>query len=229
MSCTRAYIPGPYIANPLGPRMIQPIPRNANANALPEEPNFVQSYPKYWKSKADSKFGALVRIIEFEYNIGDTITITPRITSGFDEGEMTGLFTILSDEYELTYENKNPQIREYIEEVSYESNRPVRQAQQIHNPARTDVIVGPDGQHSTVHHPASYSTVYNNLQEKQSQVINRSQIYNTATYRLEHEDVKSIQKSKSLQFKIQLQNCEITIRPSKEQIRVLQRMIQKHY
>lgn len=189
----------------IGPRMIQPIPRDGDVNVLPEKANFVQSYPKYKKSKADSKFGALVRIIEFEYDIKDTFTIFSRITTGYDEGEMTGLVTILIDQYELTYEDKLPQVRDYVEEVSYESSRPVQQTQQIHNPITTA------------------------NQKKQTQVVNRSQLYNSAKFNLEDEDVRLMARSKTLTFILHLQNAEIAIYPSKEQIKILKRMIRKHY
>ncbi len=228
-SCTRGIYPGFYAPNRLGPRMIQPIPQNGNENALPQDANFVQSYRKYEKSKTHSKFGALVRVIEFEYDIADSFSIIPRITSGYDEGEMTGLITIVVDQYELSYENKEPQVREYVEEVSYESSRPVQQTQQIHNPATTDIIVSPEGEHTTVHNPGSMSTVYNTIQEKQNQVVKRSQLYNSAKYRLEDEDVTLLYNSKTLFYILHLQNATIAIYPTKEQIRVLKRMIKKHY
>jgi len=199
-SCVRTISPGFYTPG-FGPRMVQPTPQTGNINALPSDPNFTQSYHKYHKSKANSKFGALVRIIEFEYDISDTLSVIPRITSGFDE----------------------------VEEVSYESSRPVQQSQQVYNPPTTNVVVSPEGQHSTVHNPGSMSTVYNNMQEKQSQVINRSQLYNSAKYAMEDEDVSLILRTKSLSYIIHLQNADITIFPSKEQIRVLKRMIRKHY
>lgn len=227
-SCAPGIYPGFY-APQLGPRMIQPISQNGNINALPKDANFVQSYAKYKKTKAYSRFGALVRIIEFEYDITDSFSIIPRITSGYDEGEMTGMLTILLDDYELTYENPNPQVRDYVEEVSYESSRPVQNSQQVHTPAKTDIVVTPEGQHSTVMHPASVSTVYNTIQEKQNQVINRSQLYNSARYIIEDEDVLLLLKTASLQYKIHLQNCNIIVQPTKEQIRILKRMIEQHY
>lgn len=173
----------------MGPRMIQPIPQDMNMTTLPKDPNFVQSYPRYKKSKADSKFGALVRIIEFEYDIMDTLSILARITSGYDEGEMTGLVSILVDQYELTYEDKSPQVRDYVEEVSYESSK---------------------------------ST-------KQTELINRSQLFNSIKFNLEDEDVRLMSRSKTLVFIIHLQNAEIAVYPSKEQIKILKRMIRKHY
>ncbi len=227
-SCTNSIYPGFYSPR-LGPRMIQPIPQNGNVNVLPQDANFVQSYPKYKKSKTNSRFGALVRIIEFEYDIKDTFSIIPRITSGYDEGEMTGLLTIMIDQYELTYENKMPQVREYVEEVSYESSRPVQQSQQVYNPANTDIIVSPEGEHSTVYHPGSVSTIHNAIQEKQTQVVNRSQLYNSAKYSVEDEDVRLILRSKALSYVVHLQNADLSIHPTKEQIRILKRMIQKHY
>jgi len=228
-SCTRGVYPGFYTPRMLGPRMIQPIPNNGNENVLPQDANFVQSYPNYHKSKTNSKFGALVRVIEFEYDIAESFSIIPRITSGYDEGEMTGLITIVVDQFELSYENKETEVREYVEVVSYESSRPVQQTQQVYNPATTDIIVSPEGEHTTVHNPGSMSTIYNSIQEKQNQVVNRSQLYNSTKYRLEDEDVKLIFNSKTLSYIIHLQNATISIYPTKEQIRILKRMIQKHY
>jgi len=228
LSCTPTIGPGFY-APRFGPRMIQPIPQTGEVNILPEDPNFAQSYHRYKKSKTDSKFGALVRIIEFEYDITDTFYIIPRITSGYDEGEMTGLLTIMLDQYELTYENKEIQVREYVEKVSYESSRPVQQSQQIHNPATTDIVVNPDGQHSTVHKPGSVSTAYNTTREKQTQEVNRSQLYNTTKYRFEKDDIQLLLRSNSLSYVVHLQNADLTIHPSKEQFRILKRMLQKYY
>ena len=227
-SCTPVIGPGLYVPS-IGPRMMQPIPQTGNVNVLPEDPNFTQSYHKYRKSKADSKFGALVRIIEFEYNIADTFFITPRITSGFDEGEMTGLMTIMLDQYELTYENRETQIREYVEKVSFESTRPVQQSQHIHNPATTDVIVGPDGRHSTVHRAGSVSIANSTVQEKQTKVESRSQLYNTTQYTFEAEDIPLLLRSNTLTYIIHLQNADITIYPTKEQFRILKRMLKKYY
>lgn len=227
-SCTARVLPGFY-SGPLGPRMIQPIPRNGNVNALPQDANFVQSYPKYSKTKTNSKFGALVRIIEFEYDIAETFTIIPRITSGFDEGEMTGLITIILDQYELTYDNKEIQVREYVEKVSYESDIPVSQTTQVYNPATTDIVVSPEGEHSTVFNPGSTSTIHNTIQKKQNQVVNRSQLYNSVKYSIEHEDVALLSRTKTLKYIVHLQNTNIAIYPSKEQIRILKRMILEHY
>jgi hypothetical protein len=194
---------------PLSPRMIQPVDNRGDKNALPPDPNFVQSYTKYKKSKTNSNFGALVRIIEFEYDISDSISIAPRITSGFDEGEMTGVFTIILDQYELTYENKNPEVREYVEEVSFESSRSINENQTLHqNPI---------------------SAVANNRQEKKDKVISRSQLYNSAKFLLEAEDARLIQRSKTLYYIIHLQNCEIAVYPTKEQIKVIKRMLLQHY
>ena len=208
-SCAGPTYPG-LRSFPLSPRMIQPVQERGNKNALPPDPNFVQSYNKYKKSKANSNFGALVRIIEFEYDISDTISIVPRITTGFDEGEMTGVFTIMLDQYELIYENKDPEVREYVEEISYEPTRPVSN-NQILNPNPINAAVA------------------NNSKEKQIKVVNRSQLFNSAKFLLEPEDARLIQRSKTLYFIIQLQNCEISVYPSKEQIKVLKRMILKHY
>lgn len=183
--------------NPLRPRVIQPIPSNGNVNAIPENSNFIQSYSKYKKSKVNStKFGALVRIIEFEYDITDSLTILPRLTTGFDEGEMTGLITILLDQYELSYEDKHPQIREYVEEVSYESTSASRM-----QPSNA----------------------------RQAEVKNRSQIYNATRFTLENEDANLILRSKTLTYIIHLENCELAIYPTKEQLRILKRMIKKHF
>ena len=194
-SCVGPMYPG-LRTYPLSPRMIQPVDDRGNNNALPPDPNFVQSYNKYKNSKTNSKFGALVRIIEFEYDISDTISIAPRLTSGYDEGEMTGLFTIMLDQYELTYENKNPEVREYVEEVSFESSRSLNENQILYtNPINAGLV--------------------NNGQEKQDKVINRSQLYNSAKYLLEPEDARFIQRSKTLYFIIHLQNCEIAVYPSK--------------
>lgn len=228
-SCNGVMYPNPR-SNPFAPRMIQPIPSNGNVNALPQNSNFIQSYAKYKKSKVNSdKFGALVRIIEFEYEITDSLSIIPRITSGFDEGEMTGSMMILLDNYELTYKNDQIQTREYVEEVSFESSRSVPRTQQIYNPGSTNVIVNPDGTHSTVLTPATTSTVQNNVNEKRIRVENRSQIYNSVKYRLESEDADLILNSKSLVYVIQFQNCELSIYPTKEQLRILKRMIKMHF
>jgi len=198
-SCSGVYYPG-LRSNPIGPRMIQPIPRNGDINALPQDANFVQSYPKYKKTKTNSKFGALVRIIEFEYDIEDTFSIIPRITTGYDEGEMTGVLTILLDQYELTYENKSPQVREYVETVSYETSS-----------------------------PSSISTIQNTKQEKQDKLVKRSQLYNSAKFSLEDEDVNLILRSKKISYIIHFQNTEVIIFPTKEQFRIVKRMIQKYY
>ena len=227
-SCTPSIYPGIYPRS-IGPRMIQPVSTYDNVNALPPKPNFTQSYSHYAKSKVDSKFGAVVRIIEFEYDISDTLTITPRLTSGFDEGEMTGILTILLDQYELTYENPSPEIRSYVEEVSYESSYPRNQSQQVFQPARTDIVVNPDGSHSTVHRPSTVSTIQNAVQEKEMQVISKSQLYNSASYNLEEDDIPLMLRSSSLTYLVQLQNCYIKIMPSKEQFRVLKRMVAEYY
>jgi hypothetical protein len=224
-SCTpNTFYPGFYTPG-ISPRIIQPIPQNGNENALPQNANFVQSYSKYKKSKTNSTFGALVRVIEFEYDIKDNFTIIPRITSGYDEGEMTGLLTILIDQYELTYENKATQVREYVETVSYESSR----SDQSSRSTNTNVIVTPEGSHSNMTSPGSVSTLHNGIQEKDMQVLNRSQLYNSANYIVEDEDVKLLLKSKTLSFVIHLQNTNLTIFPTKEQIRILKKMINKHY
>jgi len=227
-SCTARVLPGLY-STPLGPRMIQPIPQNGNVNALPQDANFVQSYPKYKKSKANGKFGPLVRIIEFEYDIADTFSIRPRLTSGFDEGEMTGLITIILDQYELTYENKLTQIREYVEEVSYETDRPVHQTNQVHTPASTNIRLNSYGNHSAVLDPGSTAIIQKTQQKKLSQVVKRSQLYNSTKYSIEDEDVALLLRSKSIIFVVHLQNAEISIYPSKEQIRILRSMILEHY
>ena len=227
VSCNNAIYPGFY-APGIGPRMIQPIPNNGNENLLPQHSNFVQSYPRYNKGKSHSRFGALVRIIEFEYDITDSVVIIPRITSGFDEGEMTGKFTILLDQYELTYENQNVDVREYVEKVSYETDYPVNSTQQVYNPPSTDVIVSPEGQHATVHRPGTISTIQRNMQPKQSQVVNRSQIYNSSRYIMEFDDIILLLRSKSLSYVIELDNTDITIYPSEEQRRILKKMIQTH-
>ena len=208
-SCYAPMYPGLRMYPP-APRVIQPIDNRGDKNALPSNPNFVQSYTKHKKSKTNSKFGALVRSIEFEYDISDTISITPRLTSGYDEGEMTGLLTIMLDQYELTYEDNHPEVREYVEEISYESERSSNGNQLLYNdPIRAGIA--------------------NNNKEKQNKVINRSQLYNSAKYLLEAEDARLIQRSKTLYFIIQFTNCEIAVYPSKEQIGVLKRMILKHY
>ena len=208
-SCYAPMYPGLRMYPP-APRVIQPIDNRGDKNALPSNPNFVQSYTKHKKSKTNSKFGALVRSIEFEYDISDTISIIPRLTSGYDEGEMTGLLTIMLDQYELTYEDNHPEVREYVEEISYESERSSNGNQLLYNdPIRAGIA--------------------NNNKEKQNKVINRSQLYNSAKYLLEAEDARLIQRSKTLYFIIQFTNCEIAVYPSKEQIGVLKRMILKHY
>ena len=207
-SCTGPMYTG-MRTNPLAPRMIQPVSERGHENVLPPKPNFVQSYSKYKKSKTNSQFGALVRVIEFEYDISDTLSIIPRLTTGYDEGEMTGWFTIMLDQYELTYHNNQPQVREYVEEISYESSQKVNQNRLLHDPVRTAVV--------------------NNTQPKQINVVNRSQLYNSAKFILEPEDAKFILRSKTLYYIIKLQNCEITVYPSKEQIKVVKRMIQKYY
>lgn len=207
-SCVRPMYPGMGL-NPMAPRMIPAVSDRGNVNALPTSTNFVQSYTNYKKSKTNSHFGALVRLIEFEYDISDSISITPRLTTGFDEGEMTGWFTIMLDQYELTYENKDVQVREYVEEISYEAPQNISRERMIYDP------VGAAASNAT--------------QKKPIKVVNRSQLYNSAKFYLEAEDARYIQRSKTLYFKIQLQNCTMTIFPSKEQIRVLKRMILKHY
>ena len=226
-SCTNTIYPGFY-APGIGPRMIQPIPNNGHDNLLPEDPNFVQSYPRYHKGKSHSRFGALVRIIEFEYDITDSVVIIPRITSGYDEGEMTGQLTILLDQYELTYENMNVEVREYVEKVSYETDYPANSTQQVYNPGTADVIVTPEGQHTTIHRPGTISTIQRNIQPKQSQVVNRSQIYNSSRYILEYDDIAIFLRSKTLAYIIELDNTEIAIYPSEEQRRILKKMIQSH-
>ncbi|MEM9546310.1 MAG: hypothetical protein AAGA77_10060 [Bacteroidota bacterium] len=208
-SCVRPINPGFYSPR-FGPRMIQPVPQIGNANVLPSDPNFTQSYHNYRKSKANSRMGALVRIIEFEYDISNSFSLTPRLTTGYDEGEMTGWLTIVIDQYELTYENKEPQIREYVEEVSYESSRSTQGSQQVYN-------------------PGNMATVYNSIQEKPTQVVNRSQLYNSAKYILENEDVNLLLRTNTLSFVVHLQNADMNIYPSEDQIRVLKRMIQKYY
>ena len=207
-SCVQPMYPG-VTTNPLAPRMIQPVSTRGNENMLPKDPNFVQSYSDYKKSKTNSRLGALVRIIEFEYDISDSISINPRITTGFDEGEMTGWFKIMLDQYELTYENKNIKVREYVEEISYE-------APETKNPDR--ILYDPIGVAAS-----------NNTQQRPIKVVNRSQLYNSAKFYLEAEDARLIQRSKTMYYVIQLEHCSMAVYPTKEQIRVLKRMIQKHY
>lgn len=208
-ACTPNVYPGlrPF---PLAPRVIQPMEdRRGNENVLPPDPNFVQSYTKFKKSKTDSRFGALVRVVEFEYDISDTISIIPRLTSGYDEGQMTGWFTIMLDQYELTYENTQPQIRDYVEEISFESSDKIDENRFLYDPIGAAAV--------------------NSTQKNQTSVVNRSQLYNSAKYVLEPEDARLIERSKTLYFVIHLQNCTLSVFPSKEQVKVIKRMISKYY
>jgi len=214
---------------PRAPFMIQPVPRFQKVEDLPNRPNFVQSYPNYKKDKTTSRFGPLVRIIELEYKIGDTIYFTPRMTSGFDEGEMTGEITLLLDQYELEYTSNDVQIREYVESVSYESEFPLDKTPQNHNSAKTDVIIGPHGNPASIVQTPIPINVYNARNRRQFQNVERSQLYNMAQIRLENEDIPLLLKSDNLSFIVHLQNTDISIYPTKEQFRILKRMIHKYH
>ena len=195
----------------IGPRIIQPpVPNHRDPAPIPEDANFVQAYSKHRKTKTNSNFGALVRSIEFEYDIADTITISARLTSGFDEGQMTGVITMMLDQYELTYENKAVQVREYVEELAYE-------------------MVRPDQDSRVVYDPIGNAVQNSNNQGKRDKVIRRSQLFNQVSVTLESEDARFITRSKTLYFIVELENCKIIIYPNKDQIRFLKRMIQKHY
>ncbi|MDF1696940.1 MAG: hypothetical protein P1U56_13945 [Saprospiraceae bacterium] len=218
-----------FNSSPFGPGMMKPLNATHSDNALPKYPNFVQGYQQYSKTKANSRFGALIRIIEFEYDIQDSFHIIPRITTGYDEGQMTGLMTIVLDQYELVYENPAPKVRAYVEEVSFESNRSMRESQKTYSPIRAGTVVTPQGQHTTVIQPTPLSIAQNSVSGKGEQVMNRSQLYNSAKFSLEQEDVYLFHRSKSLYYKIHLEHCDILVFPSKEQIKILKGMLASHY
>lgn len=209
-SCTGPVYPMGMRTGPFGPRIVQPpVPYHRDVNELPSDPNFVQTYTQHKKTKTNSNFGALIRIIEFEYDISDTIKIHPRITTGYDEGEMTGTFTIMLDQYELTYKNDEIQVREYVEELSYDPSE-MR--------TNTRVIYDPIGAAAT-----------KATQKEENRNLKRSQLYNSSYFFLEPEDARMLLRSKTLYYIVQLQNCEIAIFPSKEQIKVIKRMIQTYF
>lgn len=228
-SCTSRGLYSGYLGPNYYPSMIQPLQQDINVDDLPHQPNFVHSYHNYKKSKTDSQFGALVRILEFEYDISDSLFIIPRFTSGFDEGQMTGVVKILLDQYELTYEDSNPEIREYVEEVSYEIPKSHHQSKQIYAPNSPNAAVRQAVLPSTVLTPSSTSIIRNELQDEKRKVVRRSQIYNRARIALERDDVQLLIRTNSLSYVVYLDHAVLNVYPTKDQIRALKRMIQKYY
>ena len=89
--------------------------------------------------------------------------------------------------------------------------------------------MSPNGAQSTLVQPTPNAIIRQSLEDKDEQLLYRSQLYNSAKFIIDPEDVILFSRSKTLYFKIQLEQCDMVIYPKADQARAIKRMIKENY
>ncbi len=187
----------------LNPDLLIYTSRVSGDNDIPDFPLFTQIYKQSESTISDSRFGPVVRIIEFEYDLRDSFVVIARITTGFNEGNISGKFSIIVDDYELEYLINDIESRDYVERIEFNNK--------ISNTTWSRM-------------PFSYGLPRSKPKETKEH-LSRSQIFNAIKIIIHQEDRLLIANSDIIRFSIEVKNGEIVIFPSKKQRDILRKML----
>ena len=197
---------------------VQYMPNYDNSSYSKTNKKLFHRYKSISTASSESEFNVKKRKVEFEYGIlnqDSTIDLTISITTGFNEGEMKGVLSImLEGNNTIKLNSIDLETKEYVETYNYSSSLPINKTKIINDPGGIDIVIQPDGTHKHVHRPASSKVV--NVTEAQVENVQKSQsqIFNRAEFILSKTDLKMLSLYKIQTFEIKLKHETLKIHPN---------------
>jgi len=163
----------------------------------------------------NSSFKLLKRIIEFDFQTvqeDSLILVKINCTSGFDEGQITGkLFVVFENDEVEEINLEEITVREYVEQLNYNTTTPVIDTKVINDPGGVDIVVQPDGTHKQVHRAPSSKTVTVTENVTQTNTHLKSQIFNSGQTYFDERLSEKIKELGIRNFEIEMKNARLKV------------------